>query len=42
MMNRDEEIYLGEAINYWIERYGSLDLDTPENEILEFYENNSK
>lgn len=28
---------LGEMINIWIQHHGSLDLDTPEQEIIEFY-----
>lgn len=32
-----ENVELGEAIHVWIEHKGSLDLDTPEEEIWRFY-----
>jgi hypothetical protein len=37
-MNK-EEINLGEMINVWIEHHGYLDLDTDEQEIINFYNN---
>ena len=36
------EFDLGEAINFWIEMRGSLDLKTPEKEIVDFYLQNKK
>jgi hypothetical protein len=35
-----EEIDLGEMINVWIEHHGSLDLDTDEQTIIDFYNQN--
>jgi hypothetical protein len=37
-----QDIDLGEAINFWITENGSLDLDTPEDQILNFYLKNKK
>jgi hypothetical protein len=31
------EVDLGEAINFWISKNGSLNLDIPEDEIVNFY-----
>ena len=33
---------LGEAISYWVEQKGFLDLDTPEEEIWEFFNKKQK
>jgi len=33
----DKEIEIGEMIRVWIEHHGSLDLDTPEEDIIKFY-----
>ena len=41
--NKDEskeEIDLGEMINVWIKHHGSLDLDTDEQTIIDFYNKN--
>jgi len=35
-----EEIDLGEMINVWIKHHGSLDLDTDEQTIIDFYNQN--
>ena len=37
MKHFKEDNYFGEAINFWIQNKGSLDLDTNKEEILEFY-----
>ena len=37
-----EEIDLGEMINVWIEHHGSLDLDTDEQTIIDFYNQNKE
>ena len=33
---------LGEMINVWIQHHGSLDLNTPEEEIIKFYNKKQK
>ncbi len=33
---------LGEAVHYWIQHKGFLNLDTPEEEIWEFYQNKNE
>jgi len=37
-MNKDNQVELGECINFWIERKGWLDLDTDESVIRAFYD----
>jgi len=37
-----EEKDLGEMINVWIEHHGSLDLKTPEEDIIKFYNEKKK
>ena len=37
-----KEIDLGEMISVWIEHHGSLDLDTPEEDIIKFYNEKKK
>jgi hypothetical protein len=36
------EVDLGEAINFWISKNGSLNLDTTEDEIINFYLKNKQ
>jgi hypothetical protein len=31
------EVDLGKAINFWIDTYGSFNLDTPKEKIINFY-----
>ena len=38
----NEEKELGKMINVWIQHHGSLDLDTPEEKIIEFYKEQTK
>jgi hypothetical protein len=35
--HKEWELYLGEMINGWVEHHGHLDLDTDEQEIIDFY-----
>lgn len=37
-----ENVKFGEMINYWIKEKGSMDLDTTEEEIKNFYESNHR
>jgi len=39
---KTQEIDLGEMIMIWIKYHGSLDLKTPEEEIIKFYKEKKK
>lgn len=36
-IQRRPDVGMGEMISFWISRHNSLDLDTPEEEIVEYY-----
>tara|TARA_R110002167_G_scaffold252984_1_gene459312 strand:+ start:35 stop:163 length:129 start_codon:yes stop_codon:yes gene_type:complete len=37
-----QKLDMGEMINVWIEHHGSLDLDTDEQTIIDFYNQNKE
>lgn len=39
-VEKDDDLLLGAAIRFWIDRNGMLDLSTPSNEIIKYYEEN--
>ena len=40
--HKEWEVYLGEMINFWVEHHGYLDIDTDEQEIINFYNKTKK